>query len=146
MARAETQVARAIAEPFINPVASGRRLYLLAKDLLWGAIVVRCLLWGVVGLAALSWSGFARAQERHVGTYSEIIVTGEKARRSLQDTPSSVAVTTARRIEEENLLSLQEVYARTANAPTTFSAGGLTIRGIAHSGIKIGRASCGERE
>src|SRR3546814_4952191 len=97
-------VARAIAEPFINPVASGRRLYLLAKDLLWGAIVVRCLLWGVVGLAALSWSGFARAQERHVGTYSEIIVTGEKARRSLQDTPSSVAVTTARRIEEENLL------------------------------------------
>src|SRR3546814_8525691 len=78
-----------------SDLASGRRLYLLAKDLLWGAIVVRCLLWGVVGLAALSWSGFARAQERHVGTYSEIIVTGEKARRSLQDTPSSVAVTTA---------------------------------------------------
>src|SRR3546814_10280179 len=63
-----------------SDLASGRRLYLLAKDLLWGAIVVRCLLWGVVGLAALSWSGFARAQERHVGTYSEIIVTGEKAR------------------------------------------------------------------
>src|SRR3546814_5002864 len=122
-------VARAIAEPFINPVASGRRLYLLAKDLLWGAIVVRCLLWGVVGLAALSWSGFARAQERHVGTYSEIIVTGEKARRSLQDTPSSVAVTTARRLEEENLLSLQEVYARTANVPDPFSTDGFTIPG-----------------
>src|SRR3546814_5657864 len=53
----------------------------------------------------------------------------EKARRSLQDTPSSVAVTTARRIEEENLLSLQEVYARTANVTETFSAGGFTIRG-----------------
>src|SRR3546814_17392435 len=105
MARAETQVARAIAEPFINPVASGRRLYLLAKDLLWGAIVVRCLLWGVVGLAALSWSGFARAQERHVGTYSEIIVTGGKARRSLTAPPRSVAVTPARPIAEGTLVT-----------------------------------------
>ncbi|EZP70300.1 MULTISPECIES: TonB-dependent receptor [Sphingomonadales] len=103
--------------------------------------MVRCLLWGVVGLAALSWSGFARAQERHVGTYSEIIVTGEKARRSLQDTPSSVAVTTARRIEEENLLSLQEVYARTANVTETFSAGGFTIRGIADRGIMGGEGA-----
>src|SRR3546814_6454640 len=94
----------------------------------------------------LSWSGFARAQERHVGTYSEIIVTGEKARRSLQDTPSSVAVTTARRIEEENLLSLQEVYARTANVTETFSAGGFTIRGIADRGIMGGEGAARSEE
>lgn len=101
----------------------------------------RCLLWGAVSFAALYWSGFARAQERNAGTHTAIIVTGEKEQRPLQVTPSSVAVTTVRRIEKENLVSLQELYQRTANVTETYSAGGFTIRGIADRGIVGGEGA-----
>ncbi|NJB99941.1 MULTISPECIES: hypothetical protein [Sphingomonas] len=45
----------------------------------------------------------AQAQEAAGPAAEEIIVTGEKSDRTLQQTTSSVGVTTARRIAQENL-------------------------------------------
>ncbi|HWK42322.1 MAG TPA: TonB-dependent receptor [Croceibacterium sp.] len=91
-------------------------------------------------LAALSLAAKAQAQD----TASEdpgnnaIIVTGEKAERSLQDTNTSVAVITPRRIEQENLITLQDVFQRTANVTETYGTAGFTIRGIANYGVSGG--------
>ncbi|MET0535005.1 MAG: TonB-dependent receptor, partial [Steroidobacter sp.] len=65
----------------------------------------------------------------------EVIVHGEKIDRSLQETPTSIAVTTAQRIEEEKLQRLQDVYNRTANVAETYGSAGFTIRGIANNGV-----------
>ncbi|MDQ8754630.1 TonB-dependent receptor [Sphingosinicella sp. LHD-64] len=65
----------------------------------------------------------------------EIVVTGEKVDRSLQETTTSVAVITARRIEQENLQSLRDIFNRTANVSETYGAAGFTIRGIANNGV-----------
>ncbi|WP_231627487.1 hypothetical protein [Novosphingobium sp. AAP1] len=43
----------------------------------------------------------------------EIVVTGEKAARTLQHTPTSIAVTSPEKITRETLLSIQDVYALT---------------------------------
>lgn len=59
-----------------------------------------------------------------------IVVTGEKTDRSLQDTASSVAVTTDLRMEQENLVSLYQVFDRTANVSKTYGDAGFTLRGI----------------
>jgi iron complex outermembrane receptor protein len=69
---------------------------------------------------------------------SEIIVTGEKSNRSLQDTQTSVAVITPRRIEEEAIQTLSEVFNRMANISETYGASGVTIRGIANRGVTGG--------
>ncbi|MFN7106776.1 MAG: TonB-dependent receptor [Brevundimonas sp.] len=68
----------------------------------------------------------------------EVIVTGEKANRSLQDTSASVAVTTARRIEQEAVQSLAEVFQRTANMSETYGHQGFTIRGVNNQGVSGG--------
>lgn len=91
-----------------------------------------------VGLVALSWSSAAIAEAGEADTNAEIIVTGEKAPRSLQDTTTSVAVTTTKRISEENIVTLQDVYQRTANVTETYGVSGFTIRGIANRGISGG--------
>jgi iron complex outermembrane receptor protein len=65
----------------------------------------------------------------------EIIVTGEKANRSLQDTITSIRVVTAVDIEQENLLNVYDVIARTANLTATFGNSGFNIRGISNSNI-----------
>lgn len=67
-----------------------------------------------------------------------IIVTGEKAERSLQETTTSVAVTTTERIEQENVQTIQEVYQRTANVSETYGASGFSIRGIDQRGVSGG--------
>lgn len=72
------------------------------------------------------------------GGSDEIIVTGEKSSRTLQDTPTSVAVTTADRIQREALISIQDVYNRTANLSETYGATGFTIRGISNTGVGAG--------
>lgn len=64
-------------------------------------------------------------------TLDAIVVTGEKANRDLQDTTSSVAVATAQRIEQENLLSLSDLINRTPNVTPMYGHRGFTIRGIA---------------
>ena len=63
-------------------------------------------------------------------TLDTIIVKGEKTDRSLQDTAASVAVTTAERIEQENLQTLLDVLNRTPNVATMYGNAGYSIRGI----------------
>ena len=63
-------------------------------------------------------------------TLDAIVVTGEKADRSVQDTATSVAVTTRLRMEQENLTSLYQVFDRTANVSKTYGDAGFTLRGI----------------
>lgn len=59
----------------------------------------------------------------------EVIVTGLKIERSLQDTPTSVVVMDAVQIEEKNIASFADSLNETANAhPTPY--GGFSIRGI----------------
>jgi len=68
----------------------------------------------------------------------DISVTGEKSNRTLQDTPTSVAVTTPERIRQENILTIQDVYNRTANVSETYGSAGFTIRGINNKGVGAG--------
>lgn len=68
----------------------------------------------------------------------EIVVTGEKTTRSLQETTTSVAVITPRRLTEENVLTIQEIYQRTANLSETYGASGFSIRGIDQRGVSGG--------
>ncbi|WP_440224282.1 TonB-dependent receptor [Dokdonella sp. MW10] len=63
-------------------------------------------------------------------TLATIIVKGEKAERSLQETTTSVAVTTPERMREENLVDLYQVLNRTANISQTYGNAGFTIRGV----------------
>ncbi len=84
--------------------------------------------------------GFAQqVQEPTVATQGDdIIVIGEKSNRTLQDTPTSVAVTTPERIAQENIQSIQDIYNRTANVAETYGAAGFTIRGISNTGVGAG--------
>lgn len=68
----------------------------------------------------------------------DIVVTGEKSNRTLQKTPTSVAVTTPERIRQENILTVQDVYNRTANMSETYGSAGFTIRGINNQGVGAG--------
>ncbi|NKJ44137.1 TonB-dependent receptor [Novosphingobium sp. SG720] len=95
-------------------------------------------------LAALAIPTAARAEEPEAPPAfapGEIVVTGEKAARTLQHTPTSIAVTAADKIARETLLSIQDVYARTANLSDTYGAAGFTIRGITNSGVGGGGQS-----
>ena len=74
-------------------------------------------------------------------TLDAIIVTGEKIDRSLQDTTTSVSVTTAAKIEAENILSLSDIINRTANMTETYGSAGFTIRGINNNNVSGGGAS-----
>jgi outer membrane receptor protein involved in Fe transport len=67
-----------------------------------------------------------------------VIVTGEKSSRTLQQTVTSVAVTTAARIERENIQTLYDVVNRTANMSETYGKTGFTIRGISNSNVSGG--------
>ncbi|WP_443971406.1 TonB-dependent receptor [Sphingobium sp. CR28] len=69
---------------------------------------------------------------------AEIIVTGEKTSRSLQETTASVGVVTAERLADENVLTIQEIYQRTANVSETYGASGFSIRGIDQRGVSGG--------
>jgi len=60
----------------------------------------------------------------------EVLVTGEKIERSIQDTTTSVAVVTSRQIATENIRNLYDVFNRTANVTQTIGDSGYTIRGI----------------
>ncbi|TCP31419.1 TonB-dependent receptor [Sphingomonas sp. BK235] len=88
---------------------------------------------------AIAWAGTASAQQAPDEPQGdEIIVTGEKANRTLQETPTSVAVTTPERIRQENILTIQDIYNRTANVAETYGAAGFTIRGINNQGVGAG--------
>jgi len=89
-------------------------------------------------IATLASVTCAHAEEQAAPTLQEIVVTGEKAARSLQETTASVAVVTARRLEQENVQSLSELFQRTANLSETYGSSGFTIRGMANQGVSGG--------
>ncbi len=60
----------------------------------------------------------------------EIIVSGEKIDRSIQDTTSSVAVFSGSQIEDSAIFDLQELFNRIANVNSANGNEGFTIRGI----------------
>ncbi|WEK45973.1 MAG: TonB-dependent receptor [Candidatus Andeanibacterium colombiense] len=66
---------------------------------------------------------------------NEIIVTGEKISRSLQDTPTSVQVITSGDIQKQNLVDVYDAIDQTANVTSTFAKSGFTIRGIANTNV-----------
>lgn len=68
----------------------------------------------------------------------EVIVTGEKTERSLQETVASVAVVDARRIEEEAIQSFFDIVDRTANVSSTYGGAGFTIRGVNNINVSGG--------
>ena len=87
--------------------------------------------------AALLPVSFASAQDvapdgaqPTASTLDTIVVKGEKTERDLQDTTTSVAVTTSLQIEQENLLDLHDILERTPNVATSYGARDFTIRGI----------------
>jgi len=79
------------------------------------------------------------AGSAEVAESAEIIVTGEKSKRTLQDTPASVAVTTAETIANQNLLNVYDILDRTPNLSangnrTTFSIRGIDAFNVSGSG------------
>lgn len=75
----------------------------------------------------------------------EIIVTGEKLGRTLQETTSSVAVITAEDIADSGVRNIYDVFARTANinAETANNGqlGGFVIRGVSNNNVTAQNAS-----
>lgn len=111
----------------------GQRRACLSAMLLSGT----CL----AGLAAAQGAGQTQvaAVEGAASGAEEIIVTGEKTARRLQDTTTSVAVIGQKQISEENLTSLDDIYERTANVAASFRT--FTIRGIDSLSVSGGGAS-----
>ncbi|WP_299265887.1 TonB-dependent receptor [uncultured Psychrosphaera sp.] len=62
-------------------------------------------------------------------TIEAIVVRGQKIDRSIQETPTSVAVITAKDIEKQNVQNVSDVFSGMANVTGTLSDG-FTIRGI----------------
>jgi outer membrane receptor protein involved in Fe transport len=69
------------------------------------------------------------------GGAGEIVVTGMKFDRTLQDTPESVKVYTSEEIERQNLVSIYDLIDRTANVSSTLSKSGFNIRGISNKNV-----------
>lgn len=78
------------------------------------------------------------AQEKQEGKVERVIVTGEKSSKSLQETPTSVSVTTAKEIEDENIQTFFDIVNRTANVSETYGPSGFTIRGISNDNVSGG--------
>lgn len=91
-----------------------------------------------VVLASPAWAEQHPVSETGLGPSTDIIVTGEKSTRTLQQTPTSIAVVTPEKIERETLITIQDVYNRTANLSETYGAAGFTIRGISNNGVGAG--------
>ncbi|QIG81687.1 TonB-dependent receptor [Sphingosinithalassobacter tenebrarum] len=92
----------------------------------------------VIALAAASGSAFAQEAPGDPVEGEAIIVKGEKVDRSIQETTTSVSVTTAEQIAEQNIVSVQDIYNRTANMSETYGSYGFTIRGMSNRGVSGG--------
>lgn len=89
----------------------------------------------ILAMLMLAGSTTAYAQSAATPTSSprddnEIVVTGEKANRTLQDTPASVQVVTSETIAAQNLNSVYDVLERTPNLSVNGRRDSFTIRGI----------------
>lgn len=88
-----------------------------------------------IGLAGVMSGASAREPNKETRAGSEtaeagLIVTGEKFRRSLKETPASVAVATNRAIDEQAMVSAYDVLDRTPNVAVDGSRTSFSIRGI----------------
>ncbi|MEL7022614.1 MAG: TonB-dependent receptor [Pseudomonadota bacterium] len=68
----------------------------------------------------------------------EIVVTGQKVDRTLQETTASVAVFTENAILDQNLTSIYDALNQTANVAGLFGDRGFSIRGLANGGASPG--------
>ncbi|MEM9706021.1 MAG: TonB-dependent receptor [Pseudomonadota bacterium] len=95
----------------------------------------------------LAWHGASSAQDGAVEAsdppraVDEIIVSGEKVRRTLQETVSSVAVFNEETIDEQNFVDLFDLINQTANVAGLANDGGFTIRGLRNAGVGAGNIS-----
>jgi iron complex outermembrane receptor protein len=92
---------------------------------------------GALTLANAAFAAETSAPEQATAV-DAVIITGEKSNRSVQDTVTSVAVTTAARIKRENIQTLFDVIARTANMSETYGKTGFTIRGVSNVNVSGG--------
>lgn len=69
------------------------------------------------------------------GETGEIVVTGMKFDRTLQDTPESVKVFTAEEIDRQSLVNVYDLIDRTANLSSSFAESGFNIRGISNTNV-----------
>ena len=88
----------------------------------------------ISGLPAAAYAAEVAAEDPS----QEIVVTGEKVARSLQETTASVGVTTATRMREETIQTLEDILQRTANVSQTYGNSGFTIRGVSNRGVSGG--------
>ena len=86
-------------------------------------------------LAALLLPAGAAFADDAATSVDEVVVTGEKVNRGLQDTVASVAVVTAQRIEDEAIQNFGDIVNRTPNMAETYGASGFSIRGISNIGV-----------
>ncbi|MEO1202264.1 MAG: TonB-dependent receptor plug domain-containing protein, partial [Pseudomonadota bacterium] len=86
--------------------------------------------------ASVMAAGSVSAQEADV--VDEIIVEGQKIRRSLQDTRESVAVFDQETIQAQRLFDLRDIFNQTANAIELFNGEDFGIRGVTASSASTG--------
>lgn len=82
----------------------------------------------LAGLTATAFNAFAEEQAGEQEEYEKIMVRGQKITRTLQETPASIAVFSADKLEQQELGSLSETLFEAANVHAT--PGGINIRGI----------------
>lgn len=100
---------------------------------------IRSKLANAVLITSLGVTGGVSAQEANTGDpVQEIIIQGEKTTRSLQETITSVDVTSAEKIREENIQTFFDIVERSANVTETYGPSGFTIRGISNSSVSGG--------
>ncbi len=92
----------------------------------------RFALLSAVALAALATPAFAQSAPDAPAAeeQQEIVVTGQKVARTLQDTPTSVGVVTGEDITDRNLISVYDALSQTANVAVPANKQGFSIRGI----------------
>jgi len=103
-------------------------------------VILRRYLFGAASVLVLGAPAGALAQAAAdaPAQLDEVVVTGEKAQRSLQETVTSVAVVTAKRIDDEKIQTFFDVVDRTANVSQTYGPSGFTIRGISNTNVSGG--------
>lgn len=72
------------------------------------------------------------------GPIEEVIVTGEKRSRSLQDTQSSVSVISAEELASTYTPDFDELILRIPNVNNAFGDAGFAVRGVAQNGVTAG--------
>jgi outer membrane receptor protein involved in Fe transport len=105
----------------------------------FGAAVAACALASNAVAAVVADAAPDPAASADQSENNEIVVTGSKANRTVQETPASVAITTNETIRNQNLISVYDVLERTPNLSvngnrTTFSIRGIDAFNVSGSG------------